>query len=246
MVTLSELWRRVQNMVVTARVEETMASDGKMLVRVRYTDKGTGEEHLSKWLPVATKNNSLMKVWMPVLAGEQVTVFRPFGDNDGGVVFTSIHWSESKEPDGANEHIAIVKFNDGCTVSYDTETKELFVKSMELIHMECIRAKVNASESVDVIAPKVTVECDTAKVTATNSTTVVTPLVTLDCDELHVTGDTQIDGDLTADGSLNIGETATIDGSTEIGSTLDVEGIVSDYMGVLSNFITSNGGTRVS
>ena len=142
MVTLSELWRRVQNMVVTARVEETMASDGKMLVRVRYTDKGTGEEHLSKWLPVATKNNSLMKVWMPVLAGEQVTVFRPFGDNDGGVVFTSIHWLESKEPAGANEHVAIVEFSDGCTIKYDTQSKELSVDRCEKIRLVCAELHV--------------------------------------------------------------------------------------------------------
>jgi len=171
MITISELWRRVQNMVVTARVEETMASDGKMLVRVAYTDKETGEEHLSKFLPVATKNNSFMKVWMPVLKDEQVTVLRPFGDNDGGIVFTSIYWLGNQEPAGANEHVAIVEFSDGCTIKYDTQSKELSVDSCEK--------------------------------------------VTLTCDVLECTG------------SLKVG------------------GTVTDYMGVLSNFVTSNDGTRV-
>ena len=171
MVTLAELWRRVQNIVVTARVEETMASDGKMLVQVAYTDKETGEEHLSKFLPVATKNNRFMKVWMPVLKDEQVIVFRPFGDNDGGLVFTGLHWVGSKEPEGANEHVAIVAFSDGCVIKYDTQSKELSVDGCKKVRLVC-----------DVL------ECT---------------------------------------GSLKVGSTVT------------------DYMGVLSNFVTSNGGTRV-
>lgn len=142
MITISELWRRLQNMVVTAKVVKTMASEGKLLVQVLYTDKETGEEHLSRFLPMMSKNNSFVKVWFPPMPEEQVTVLRPFGDNDGGVVIPSIYWRGNKEPAGANEHTAIVEFYDGMVVKYDSETKELTAGSCEKIKFVCTAFEV--------------------------------------------------------------------------------------------------------
>lgn len=137
MVSLSELWRRTQNMITTAKVVKTMAEDGKLLVQVLYTDKETGEEHLSRFLPMMGKNNSFVKVWLPPLPDEQVTVLRPFGDNDGGVVLPSIFWTGNKEPNGANEHVAIVEFSDGCTIKYDSLSQELSVDRCKTVRVDC-------------------------------------------------------------------------------------------------------------
>lgn len=145
MITLSELWRRVQNISVTAKVVETQSSSGKALVKVLYTDRDSGENHISSWLPVLMKNNSLMKLWFPVLVGEQVTVVRPFGDNDGGLVIPSVFWKGNKETVGANEHAAIVEFSDGCVIKYDTKTGRLSVNGTKSI-------KLVATETVSVVA----------------------------------------------------------------------------------------------
>jgi phage baseplate assembly protein V len=136
-ITLSELWRRVQNIIVTTEVVETQASGGKMLVKVKFTDDEDGETHLSDWLPVHTKNNGFMKIWLPVLVGEQVTVLRPFGSGNGGLVLPSIHHKASREIAGANAHTAIVQFSDGCTIKYDTSDGTLSVVSANKILLDC-------------------------------------------------------------------------------------------------------------
>ena len=150
--SLDELWRRIKNIIVTASVVETQMSDGKALVKVKYTD---GEdEHLSDWLPVKMKSNSKMKIWMPIAEGEQVIVFRPMGDNDKGFVVASIFNVNSKEPVGANANTAIVEFSDGCTIKYDMSSKELSVDSCTCIRLNCSELVVSGScdigESLDV------------------------------------------------------------------------------------------------
>ena len=142
MISISELWRRTQNMVVTGNVEESKSANGKMLVRIKYSDKNTGEEHVSKFLPVMTKNNKLMKIWMPLEKGEQVTVLRPFGDNDGGLVVPSLHWKGNKESVGANEHSAIVEFKDGCVIKYDTKTGRLAVNGAKKIKLVGVSVEI--------------------------------------------------------------------------------------------------------
>lgn len=149
MISISELWRRTQGMVVTGSVEESKSANGKMLVRIKYSDKNTGEEHVSKFLPVMTKNNKLMKIWMPLEKGEQVTVLRPFGDNDGGLVIPSLHWKGNKESVGANEHSAIVEFKDGCVIKYDTQTGRLSVHGAKKI-------KFVATDNISLIAKDLT------------------------------------------------------------------------------------------
>lgn len=146
--TLSELWRRIQNIVVTAKVIATKAKDGKMLVKVEYDKECT-----SDWLPISSKGNSFIKIWMPPIVGEQVTVLRPLGDADGGIILPSIFNKECKEPSGANEHNAIVEFNDGARFEYDSDTKELKVTAESII-LVCTNLTVTGdakfNESVDI------------------------------------------------------------------------------------------------
>jgi len=188
MISLVELWRRVQNIIVTVEVVETQAVNGKMLVKVKFTDGEDGETHLSDWLPVHTKNNSFMKIWMPVLKGEQVTVIRPFGSGNGGVVIPSIHHKASREIAGANATTAIVQFCDGCTIKYDTSDGTLSVLS--------------------------------------------TSKIILDCTDLVCTGDATFEKNVDVTESLHTGADISTDGS------------VSDAMGDLTNFTTTDGSGR--
>jgi phage baseplate assembly protein V len=186
--TLSELWRRIQNVMATATIVATQAKDGKMLVKVAYDD-----ETKSEWLPVMSKNNSLLKIWMPPLVGEQVTVLRVFGNADAGIVFPSIFNKNCKEPNGANETNVIVEFSDGARFEYDTRTKELKVKAEE---------------------------------------------INLICNNLTVTGDANFQANVDILEALDVGGDISNDGSIETAGT------VTDVMGDLTNFKTSNKGIR--
>ena len=186
--TLSELWRKVQNMTATATVVATKAKDGKAMVKVAYDD-----ETKSDWLPVMGKNNSLLKIWMPPLVGEQVTVLRVFGNADAGVVLPSIFNKNSKEPEGSSETNVIVEFEDGARFEYDTKTKEL-------------------------------------KVTAEK--------INLVCTNLTVEGDAQFKANVDISEALDVGGDISNDGSIETAGT------VTDMMGDLTNFKTSNKGVR--
>ena len=187
-ITLSELWRRFQNIIVTVPVVATQSKDGKMLVKVEYDKECT-----SDWLPVAIKNNSFIKVWIPMTVGEQVIVLRPFGSSDGGIVLPSIFNKNNKEPEGASETNIIVEVHDGARFEYDTVSKEL-------------------------------------KVTAKN--------IHLACENLVVTGDAQFKANVDISEALDVGGDISNDGSIETAGT------VTDTMGDLTNFKTSNKGVR--
>ena len=145
---LAELWRRIQNLVATATVVATQAKDGKALVKVAYDD-----ETKSDWLPVVSKSNSLLKIWMPTLVGEQVTVLRVFGNADAGIVIPSIFFSQNQEPTGSNEDTVIVEIADGARFEYNTTTKELKVTA-DAINLVCTNLTVTGDatfkETVDI------------------------------------------------------------------------------------------------
>lgn len=143
--TVSELWRRVQNIVTVSTVVATQSRDGKMLVKVKYDQECT-----SDWLPVALKNNSFMKIWVPMAVSEQVIVFRPLGSSDGGIVFPSIFNRRNKEPEGSNESNVIVEFHDGARFEYDTKSGEL---------------KTQAIKKVIFVAPEIELECKNITIT---------------------------------------------------------------------------------
>jgi len=72
---------------------------------------------------------------LPPMVGEQVTVFRPLGVADGGIILPSLFNKGCKEPLGASTTNAIVEFSDGARFEYDSSTKKLKVtaNSIELL-----------------------------------------------------------------------------------------------------------------
>jgi phage baseplate assembly protein V len=84
--------------------------------------------------------------------GEQVVMFSPFGEANGGFILRSIFNKNAKEPALANEHTEVMEYEDGTVISYDTKAKEL---------------KINASDKITIICKAATVTADTVNVTAT-------------------------------------------------------------------------------
>ena len=134
-----------------------------------------------------------MKIWLPPQVGEQVTVFRPLGDADGGMILPSLFNKGCKEPKGASESNAIVEFDDGARFEYDSKTKHLKVKADE---------------------------------------------ITLICNNLTVTGDAKFKANVDIVEALDVGGDISNDGSIE------TAGIVTDMMGDLTNFKTTDKATR--
>lgn len=94
----------------------------RALVRVQVLDR------LSDWMPVLMFANSFKRRWEPMRVGEQVMIFSPDGDPDGGFVVRGIfHTPECKEPDGAGESVEVTEYEDGTVITYDTEAKVLSV-----------------------------------------------------------------------------------------------------------------------
>jgi len=129
MITLSELKRRLENIVQVGTVSETKSIDGKALARVVLDDDGE-DKRVTAFLPVFSIANSFMRVWIPTRVGEQVTLISPFGNANAGFIVRSIFNRGCKEPSGANEHTAVMEFEDGTVFSYDTKAK--------LLKLECV------------------------------------------------------------------------------------------------------------
>jgi phage baseplate assembly protein V len=142
----AELRRSINNIVCFGTVSQTKSTDGKALVRIKVMKRETD------FLPVISFSNSFKKHFIPVRVGEQVVMFSPFGEANGGFILRSIFNKNAKEPALANEHTEVMEYEDGTVISYDTKAKEL---------------KINASDKITIICKAATVTADTVNVTAT-------------------------------------------------------------------------------
>lgn len=101
----------------------------RALVRVQLFDR------VSAWMPYQSISNKFIKVWIPPQVGEQVIVVLPFAEANGGIAIGSIFNKGCKEPDGANDHTAIVEFSDGTRIVYDMQTHDLSLSTLGAINM---------------------------------------------------------------------------------------------------------------
>ncbi len=95
------------------------------------------------WLPLLQQANSFKRQFVSVRTGQQVVVLA------NRVVLGSIFNADCSEPEGANEHIDIVEYEDGTRFEYDTELKKLTIYAVGDLHVTCKNAVVTA-DSVDV------------------------------------------------------------------------------------------------
>ena len=100
---LAFLGQKVDALVQFGTIDKTKASEGKALARVKVGDRVTD------FLPVKSIGNSVVKVWIPPLVGEQVVVISPFGDASGGFIISSFFNQGCREPAGASSSNAIIE-----------------------------------------------------------------------------------------------------------------------------------------
>lgn len=146
MLSLSELKRRLENIVQIGTISATKSKDGKALARV-ILDDDEDNQRVSKFLPVVSLANSFGKVYFPLRVNEQVLVISPFGNANSGFIIRSIFNKSCKEPNGANEHTAIVEFEDGTRISYDSKASDLKVDAVKSINIICKTATVTANST---------------------------------------------------------------------------------------------------
>lgn len=114
----------------------------RALVRVKLGDRVTN------WLPYQSIANAFIKVWLPPRTGEQVTVFLPFAEANGGIAVGSIFNKGCKEPEGANDHNFIVEFEDGTCIVYDTNTHDLSISTQHDINLTATAVNIEGNLNV--------------------------------------------------------------------------------------------------
>ena len=170
------------NLIRTGTIVESRAVNGKMMARVDVHGRVTD------WMPVIGISNAFMKIYIPILVGEQVTVLCEFGEADNGIILRSLFSQDSAEPTGMNATTASILFHDGAKAQYDSSTGRMDVEAIGSIHMT---------------APHVELVCDTAHMTGT-----------LEIDgALGVGGDISTDGGIT-DANGDLSNFTTSDGAS--------------------------------
>ncbi len=151
--TPRELLRRLENIVQVGTISVTKTRQGKALAKV-ILDDDEDNKRVTRFLPVISFANSFGRVFFPLKVDEQVLVVSPFGNANSGFIIRSIFNRGCKEPDGSNEHTAIVEFEDGTRISYDTKARDL---------------KVDAVKSINIICKEATVTADTTTINSTST-----------------------------------------------------------------------------
>ncbi len=206
MMNLSELLRKLNNLISIGTISETKSAEGKALARVKILDRVTD------FYPVVSFSNTFKRHFIPIRVNEQVLVFSPFGDASSGFIIRGIFNRGRKEHSLSNDHTEVIDYEDGTVISYDTESKELKINAVGKVTVICKSANVKADD--------VKVEANTLDITATTSNK----------------GDVTIDGILTVTkaivggGGMSIsgGDGATFDGD------INTTGSISDSKGDLT------------
>jgi len=107
--------QQMQNGFRVGTVSKTRASEGKMLVDIDVQ----GAELVD--VPVKALANSFVKLFVPVLVGEQVLVFSEDGNMDKAYCIPSLFNADIKEPDGGNASTVVLEVG-GNTFNIDNST----------------------------------------------------------------------------------------------------------------------------
>lgn len=209
---IAEIKRLISNLVNFGTISETKSAEGKALARVKLANRETD------FLPIASFSNSFKTHYIPARVGEQVVVFSPFGEANGGFILRSIFNKSSKEPIGSNDHTEVILYEDGTRFSYDTKAKEL---------------KIEASDKITIVCNAATVTASTVDITATTSNT----------GDVTINGKLTVTDLITGNSGLSIsgGPGASIDGNIiTTGNITDSKGDLTGHSHSDSDGGTSN------
>ena len=175
--------------IEVATISEVRGDKARVAVGSMVTD----------FLPVFQSfSNSFAVSFSPIRAGEQVLVLPIRGDLNSGVILRGLYQSAHKEePTDKKVHVS---FEDGVSMSYDTSSSPLEIKSPKLINITCENANLNA-RNVTVTANDTVVKSWSIKLlgaisTASNSGGSGT---------FEINGNVNIRGSIAASGNANFG-----------------------------------------
>ena len=168
--------------------------------------------------------NSFAVSFSPIRAGEQVLVLPVRGNLNSGVILRGLYQSAHKEE--PTDKKMRVSFEDGVSMSYDTASSTLEIKSPKSINITCENANLNA-KNVTVTA---------------NDTVVKSPSIKLLGNTL-IQGSINTAGSDGGAGSFEINGNVKITGSITTGGNANFGGNVRDGRGDLTNH-TNNGLAR--
>nr|DAK41449.1 MAG TPA: baseplate assembly protein V [Caudoviricetes sp.] len=175
--------------IEVATISEVSGDKARVAVGSMVTD----------FLPVFQSfSNSFAVSFSPIRVGEQVLVLPVRGNLNSGVILRGLYQSAHKE-EPTNKKVR-VSFEDGVSMSYDTASSTLEIKSPKSINITCENANLNA-KSVNVTANDTTVKSGSIKLlgaisTASNSGGSGT---------FEINGNVNIRGSIAASGNASFG-----------------------------------------
>lgn len=201
--------------IEVATISEVRGDKARVAVGSMVTD----------FLPVLQAfSNSFAVSFSPIRAGEQVLVLPVRGNLNSGVILRGLYQSAHKEE--PTDKKVRVSFEDGVSMSYDTASSTLEVKSPKSINITCENANLKARNVM---------------VTA-NDTVVKSPNIKL-LGNTFIEGAINTAGDGGTSGSFEINGNVKITGSITTGGDANFGGNVRDGRGDLTNH-TNNGAAR--
>jgi phage baseplate assembly protein V len=113
---LSDLERRVANLIQPGTVEETDYPNARVRVKIGL--------NVTAWLPWMTTRAGGDRSWHAPEVGEQVLVLSPSGDFRQGFALPSIYQNAHPAP-ADSEKIHRIEYSDGAVLEYDRENHRL-------------------------------------------------------------------------------------------------------------------------
>ncbi|WP_103640413.1 phage baseplate assembly protein V [Campylobacter concisus] len=188
--------------IEVATISEVSGDKARVAVGSMVTD----------FLPVFQSfSNSFAVSFSPIRAGEQVLVLPVRGNLNSGVILRGLYQSAHKEE--PTDKKVRVSFEDGVSMSYDTASSTLEIKSPKSINITCENANLNA-KNVNVTANDTTVKSGSIKLLGTISTASNSG----GSGSFEINGNVNIRGSIAASGNASFG-----------GSVRDARGSLTDH-----------------
>ncbi|MFV0481346.1 MAG: phage baseplate assembly protein V [Campylobacteraceae bacterium] len=184
------------------------------------------------FLPVMQVANSFKRSWTPIRVGEQCIVLPIRGDINAGVILRGFYCDDFTAP-SEEDSTAKTTFEDGTTISYDTDKKFLHVRLVK-------DTKIEIGANADI-----TIKGD-ANITVNGKTNVTCATSTFSgvvvCGSLIVggAGGSEV---TSAGGTLTIDDSVVFKGDARAEGDFKANGEISDSRGSLTNH-TNNGYSR--
>jgi phage baseplate assembly protein V len=132
--SIAELQRRLENLIAIGSI--TAVDHEKKCVQLSISGRPP-----SNWLPFPAEIGRNFRRWRPLRPGIQAVVLSPSG-NPAQAVIAQILYSDDLPPPVTAENLDVIQFEDGTTVSYDSDKHCLTLDSVGDIALKAGRTIV--------------------------------------------------------------------------------------------------------